>query len=186
MSYIKETVKCPGCGNKIRTKIYHELSSSNLEMVMDMDYVKIKCSKCNETIVLNYDMKFITDSFHVFYTPNKEEIVDNFPISRITYTHDDFKEKILILNDNLNDLVISFLKCYINDSMKLNEYDGFKELRYNEKKEDSLEFYAIGIDKFLSVPMDYYDNLIKSSKFKKCNEAVLIDEVTFRDYMKVK
>ena len=185
MSIIKEDFICPNCKNKSRIKVYQELNDNNLEDILNNRIFSFKCKKCSEEITLNYPTKYITNDYHIYYEVNDNKIIDNFPLSRVCYSMDDFKEKIMIFNDQLNDIVISFIKCYIMDSLG-EENKNVSNIRYNDLSDDQINFYLIGLNKYASVPYTFYQKLLQKCKIKNPKECVSIDMSNFRKYFKMR
>lgn len=182
--YLKQDFKCPKCNNKSRIKVYQSLTDKDLDKIYNESIIFFTCPNCGEKIHLNYDLKYITDKCHVYLSINKDQVKDEFNPARLTYTYDDFKEKILIFNNDLNDMVICFLKCFIYDSIE-NKND-FKEIRFNNLENDNLVFYVIGLNQYAKVPLDFYYNLLNKGKFKKVKDCIVVDEGNFRCYFKVR
>lgn len=182
--FLKIDFKCPKCKNKKRIKVYNELSEKDIDLIIKDEFLNFLCPNCNETIRLNYDLKYLSEKVHVYYVTDKTEIKDDFNPSRITYTYDDFKEKILIFNEDLNDLVIMFIKCFIHD--QVSDKESLKEIRFNNVTDSELVFFLVGLNTYAKVPYGFYESLLKKSKIKKIKGAVLIDEGNFRDYFKMR
>lgn len=185
MNIIKEDFICPNCKNKSRIKVYQELTNDNLDDIIKNKIFKYKCKKCNEELILNYPTKYITDEFHIYYETNKKEIIDSFPLSRVCYSLDDFKEKIMILSDHLNDIVICFIKCYIMDSLG-EDSKLVSDIKYNNIEDEKIFFYLIGLNEYASVPFSFYQNLLKKCKIKNPKKCVSIDIYNFRKYFKMR
>ena len=88
---------CPHCKEKKRITINDEYTKKDIESLLDRSIFKIKCNKCNNETILDYNFLLKTDNYIISYGESKD-------VDRITNTFDDFKEKVLIYEDNLNDI----------------------------------------------------------------------------------
>ncbi|MDE6141149.1 MAG: CpXC domain-containing protein, partial [Bacilli bacterium] len=115
MTTYKEDFKCPNCKKKNRIKIKNELTSQDIDKILDRSLYKVKCLACGESITVDYPVSVIDNSFIICYTPcSSEEIAHEYrEYMRVCDTFDDFKEKLLIMNDSLNDIIVELAKDYL-------------------------------------------------------------------------
>lgn len=188
MATLKEDVRCPNCKKKNRIKMRSEVSGAEIDKIVDRSLFKLKCLSCGESIVVESPLKVTGDNYIVYYTPcETKEIEDEHrEYMRICDTFDDFKEKLLIMNDSLNDIVIEFIKDYvlaqINDEIKKE----VRDIRYDGSNEENLIFYLIGASQSVGCSKEIYSNILKKSKIKRINKCVNIDHQTYWKYFKVR
>lgn len=181
MNYIKEELKCPSCKKKIKVKVYNTFDESKITDILNKDIFKVTCSDCNETFYVDYPFELDTDKYHLFYTPYEDadkEIIKN-KINRKCNTFDDLREKILIFEEDLNDIVIEYLKAYIGGSLKNDE---IKDIRFDSVIDDKVIFALIGINQNAGIEKIVYDELLKKAKIK---DNLVIDQSNYKDYIKV-
>ena len=187
MTAFKEDVVCPHCKKKNRMKFHDELSTDAIPSILDKSIFQHTCKYCNKKIAIEHPLTLKGDNYIIYYTPTKDEVIkdeSNISIKRVCDTYNDFKEKILVLESDLNDFVIEFIKCYIHD--KLIEQDEItNDIRFTCSKENTLEFYLLDLEKGISINRELYDNLINKIKIKKCEDAIMVDTTTFRKYVKI-
>lgn len=188
MASIKEDFKCPKCKKKNRIKIRSEISSEEIDKIIDRSIFTVECLSCHEKIILDYPLKVIDDNYIIYYTPTKtEEIASEYhEYMRICDTFDDFKEKLMIMHDGLNDIVIEFLKDYslnqLDDELKRE----VRMIRYDGCNEENLIFYLIGAKQSIGCNRTLYENILKNCKIKKIKKCVNIDHDTYRSYFKMR
>lgn len=188
MASIKEDFKCPNCKKKNRIKIRKEISSEEIDKIIDRSLFKVECLSCHEKIVLDYPIKVIDDKYIIYYTPTEtNEIEDeNREYMRICDTFDDFKEKLMIMNDNLNDIVIEFIKDYVFNQLDKDIKSEVRDIRYDGCNEKNLIFFLIGAKQSVGCDKELYKNILKKCKIKKINKCVNIDHETYRKYFKMR
>ncbi len=184
----KENYTCPKCQNTNRIKTYSFIDHTNIKRVINKEIFTNICSKCGESIDVFYPLKIVGENYIIHYTPN-----ENAPITdagkrvlRVCDTFADLKEKILILEDNLNDIVIEFIKDYIIynlDEKTKNEVEG---IRYNNCDKDNLYFQLLGSETKAVCSYNKYCKLLKKIKIKKINQCVLIDSYTYKNYYRMR
>ena len=162
MSITKYDIKCPKCNSKNRFKVNDELDDKKIMDVINREVFHLLCKNCHQDIYVEYPFKISNDRFLIYYTPTKkDEIEDTYhEYMRVCDTFADLKEKLLIYNDNLNDIIIEFIKTFL-----LNKMD-------DELKDTSTELR--------------YDNLKKKMKIKKIKKCILIDKDTYQKYYKMR
>jgi len=187
MASIRQDVTCPHCKEKLRFRFKDELNKDDIADIIDRSFFKHTCKYCNKEFVIDHPVTLTGDNFIIYYTPTKDESVkdeSNKEIKRVCDTFDDFKEKLLILNDGLNDLVIEFVKCYIHD--KLAEDEKLVDIiRYSGMNDEQLEFCIIDDYQNVGINKALYDGILNKAKIKLPKEAILVDFNTFRKYIKI-
>ena len=187
MSIKKIDFVCPKCHKKLRVKLYQTVDNTKIPDILNRDLFKIKCKACNEEVWLNYSIVLNADNYSIYYKVNddKIDIPDKKSIMRLCTNYEDFKEKILILEDNLNDILIEFIKKIIVNDLSEDDLDSFNDIRYDGKNEEALIFYLIGLDKFIGFRISVYDDILKRSKFRGVDDLVEITKDTYLNYYKV-
>ena len=187
MATTRQDVTCPHCKKKLRFRFRDELTSDDIKDIVDKSFFKHTCKECNKDISIQYPVTLKGENYIVYYTPNSDAPIEDksdIEIKRVCDTFDDFKEKLLILNDGLNDIVVEFVKCYIHD--KLIEEDKYVDMmRYAGLRDDEIEFTIIDDGQAVVVKKALYDSLENEIKIKKIDNAVMIDINTFRNYFKI-
>lgn len=171
----KVDIKCPKCKNKIRAKVYNEVSNSKIPDIINGDLFKIECSNCNEVLRVDYPIKLEMDNYLITY--NITDVESDKKI-RITESFDDFKEKILIFSDNYNDVLIEYIKKYIKDKLELKD----KTLRYDSSNETMIIFTIIEDGKNVGIPIELYEAFLSKAKIKENN---IIDKNNYFDFIKI-
>lgn len=188
MTITKYDIKCPKCNSKNRFKVNDELDDIKIDDVINRSIFHLSCKKCNQDIYVEYPFKISNERFIIHYTPmKKEEIQDDYrEYMRICDTFDDLKEKLMIYNDNLNDIIVEFIKDFLLNQMDKELKSNSTELRYNGIEGENILFSIIDHDKIIGCNKVFYDNLMKKMKFKKNKKCVLIDKNTYHKYYKMR
>lgn len=169
MATTKYDIKCPKCNSKNRFKVNDELDSTKIMDIVNREIFHLSCKNCHQDIYVEYPFKISNDNFVIYYTPTKkEEIQDTYhEYMRICDTFDDLKEKLLIYNDNLNDIIVEFIKTFLLNQMDRELKDSSTELRYNGIDGDNILFSIIDKDKIIGCNKVFYENLNAKMKLKK-------------------
>ncbi len=186
MATQKEDFKCPNCKKKNRIKIKSEVTSAEIDKIIDRSLFKVKCLACGETITVDYPIKISGDNYVIYYTPcSSDEIEDEYhEYMRVCDTFDDFKEKLLIMKDSLNDIIIELIKDYLIIELDEEIKKDIKDIRYDGQNEEHLIFYLIGAEKSAGCSKQIYANLLKKCKLKKIKKCVNVDHQTYEKYLK--
>ena len=109
MATQKEDFKCPNCKKKNRIKIKSEVTSKDIDKIIDRSLFKVKCLACGEEITIDYPIKISDESYVIYYTPCSSEAIEDeiHEYMRVCDTFDDFKEK--------NDIILKRY-CVLADS----------------------------------------------------------------------
>lgn len=188
MAHIKEDIKCPNCKKKNRIKIRREIISDEIDKVIDRSIFKLECLSCHEQIVVDYPMKVVDDKYIIYYTPTETaEIEDETrEYMRVCDTFDDFKEKLMIMHDELNDIVIEFIKDYSLNQLDDELRSKVRDIRYDGSNEENLIFYLIGAKQSIGVNRALYTSILNNCKLKSIKKCVNVDHNTYRKYFKMR
>lgn len=188
MSYIKQDFRCPNCKAKMRLKIYSQVSKEQIDSILSRKIFEVICDKCKEKIILNYPMHLLMENYAIIYDPNEKVELTNSSTkcSRLCKTYEDFKEKIMIFEDGLNDIVIEFIKLFLWEQIDDDTRKNITELRYDGKNEDKLFFSCLGIAKDIFCEENFYLAIKSRAKIKKVGDYALIDSDTFKNYIKMR
>lgn len=188
MTVLKEEFKCPKCKKKNRIKIHEEINNDLIDKIITRELFTFECKDCHEKIIVDYPLKIVGKNYLIYYTPGKNlEINDNSKeILRVCDTFDDLKEKLLILEDELNDIVIEFIKMFLIRQLDKEIKDEMTDIRYDGKNEENLLFYLIGPNKTIGCNIEFYNNIFKRMKLKRIEKCVVIDSNTFDKYYKMR
>ena len=178
MAVSKIDFNCPSCGKKNRVKIKNIYSNEDITNILNRDIFKIECTKCNKTTILDYPFTYVDDEHIIYY--NMEDTIEDNKIKRTCKTFDDIKEKILIFNDNLNDIIIEYIKLFIESELK--KENVFSEVRYDSFINNELRFYVINKKEYANIDYSFYKNLITKGKLKEVKDAAVIDANTCLKY----
>ena len=178
MAVSKIDFNCPSCGKKNRVKIKNLYSKEDITDILNREIFKVECSKCNKTTILDYPFTYEDDKYIIYY--NMEDTIEEDKIKRTCKTFDDIKEKILIFNDDLNDVVIEYIKLFIESELKKDNI--FSEVRYDSLINDELRFYVINKKEYANISYSFYEDLISKGKLKEVKDAAVIDANTCLKY----
>lgn len=186
---IKEDYICPKCQHKNRIKLFSEVTGDNISKIIDKSIFVHTCKNCGERISVEYPLTVVKENYKIHFTPNDNSDLPmcDAPINRVCDTYADLKEKILILEDNLDDIVIEELKTQIKKNLgdlDIKDLGSLETIRYNSKDNINLNFSLVGIGKLVGVSIGEYQNLKNSIKKKRINKSVLIDEYTYKKYIR--
>lgn len=188
MAHIKEDIRCPNCRKKNRIKIRSAISSDEIDKIIDRSIFKLECLSCHEQIVVDYPMKVIDDNFIIYYTPTEDKEIEEqyHQYMRVCDTFADFKEKLMIMHDELNDIVIEFIKDYSLNQLDEDLRKDIRDIRYDGSNEENLIFYLLGAKQSIGVNRKLYDSILKNCKLKKIKKCVNVDHNTYRKYFKMR
>lgn len=188
MSILKEDFKCPNCKKKNRVKMIKECDNENIISIINRDIFSFVCSSCGEKIIIDHPLKLIGENYIIHYTPASDENIKDQKkeFMRVCDTFEDFKEKILIFEDNLNDIIIEFIKKFLLNQLEENIKNEVTDIRYDGNNEENLIFYLCGLKKSVGCSKSFYQELLNKSKIKKIDKCINIDSNTFSDYFKLR
>ena len=166
---------CPGCKNKERATVYDELGIDSLNSVLDRSKFIHECSKCKQKTVLDYSFKFEGHGYKILYTTEEKH---EKGYKRICTSFKDTKEKIMIFEDGLNDILIEYFKVYIQKQISRKD-----ELRYDGIVDDTICFYDVDSTDTLGVKKELYDYFLNKFKIKE-KDDIEVNNETFIKYIK--
>lgn len=175
---INHTIMCPNCNKKIHVKYIENISNLDISLIEKLEFIKYKCVHCNQLITLSYPFFYENNNYLLTYQMDK---INENKITRHTSSINDFKEKFLILNDNLNDILIELIKEYIK---KQTGIDG--EIRYEGITDDSILFYLFSTKQDVKISKVFYNDLLNRSKFKKLKKHYEINSLNYLDFIRLK
>lgn len=186
MSNIKYDIKCPKCNHLNKFKVQNTFSSEKIIDIINKKIFKFTCTSCHQEILIEYPFKVTGSNYIVHYTPTlSDEIEDETKeYMRVCDTFDDLKEKLLVLNDNLNDIIIEYIKDFLINNIDDDLRKNTLEIRYNGINDTNILFSLIGENKVIGVDRSFYDKILKKIKMKKINKCVLIDKYTYQKFYK--
>ncbi len=162
---------CPNCKSKKRITINDQFDESNIDKLLDRSIFKVKCSKCDQETIVDYNFLLKTKEYSVSYGEQKD-------VDRFTLTYDDFKEKVLIYEDKLNDILIELMKKKLNHDLESNH-----ELRYDGMNESQIIFYSIDSNESYGMNKELYDYYKNKYKIDDIRD-VEITSLNFDKYIK--
>lgn len=185
---IKSDFTCLNCKKKNRIKIYNELTEEKITDILSREIFLFECSSCHEKITLDYPVLFTYNDYEIYYSQGKTEVnlEKNKQNSRICVTYDDFKEKILIIYDDLNDIVIEFIKEFLLNQLDKDLKDKVTDIRYDGKNEENLIFYLLGLNKSIGCEISFYNLIKEKSTLKDIDEYIIVDKDTYIKYFKMR
>ncbi len=184
MSLIKVDFVCPKCHKKYRIKLFKEVNQDKIPEIIDRSLFKAKCSECGEEVTLDYSLVLYGEDYLIYYKVNDEkvDIKEERKIKRICTSFKDFKEKILIFRDNLNDVLIEFIKETLLRSIKEDFKDEITDIRYNSLDKNKIVFYAFGTNKYLFVNKEDYDKYLSNFKNIEISDLIEVNKDTYFKY----
>lgn len=188
MATIKNDIKCPKCKKKNRIKIYEEVNKEQVKDIISREIFTTECKDCKEKIVIDYPMKIRGENYLIYYTPGSCDVVKDktAEILRVCDTYEDLKEKLLILEDGLNDVVIEFIKKFFYNQLDVNTQRELKDLRYDGICDNNIVFYLVGVNKSIGCTLEFYNQIKDKSKVKKIKKCVVVDQHTYRKYFRMR
>lgn len=187
-----ETIKCPKCGAEgsfsVWDSINAELNPELKEKILNEELFVWACPSCGAKIfipagTIYHDMKGKTMIFFDFNDDETEkeseievpEMFSNLGGYQFRIVHNlmDMKEKILILDDGLNDIAIEYWKYCLRHFIYKSDISDADEIRFSGlyKADDSVEtfviFVILGADErqsSLKIPIDAYKSFLTKVK----------------------
>lgn len=190
MTVNKEFIKCPKCKHKIKIKIITNITHDEINSIIDRSLFEVKCKECNETIVALYPLIIETENYIIHFDPSYDKSIVKDKIKnktkRLCLDYDDLKEKILIFEDNLNDVIIEFIKEFYKHQLDKETKKKLNDIRYNSIVDNNIVLSLIGVNKNIACPLEVYKELEKRCKIKSIKNAIIIDETSYRKYFKMR
>ncbi|HJJ42315.1 MAG TPA: CpXC domain-containing protein [Methanocorpusculum sp.] len=128
-------IRCPKCGSRQEFTMYPSITASSnpelKEQFLNGKLTTITCDSCGFSGVVEYPMLYhdLDDKFSIYFKPDSDERKVDLPnvlpahlISdmklRLVHNQDDFREKIYIFRDKLDDRIIEVVKDSILREME--------------------------------------------------------------------
>ena len=159
---------CPTCKHKKRVTINDEYNETHIDKLIDKSIFRFKCDKCDTDILLDYNFVLRTKKYSISYGDAKN-------VDRICKSIDDFKEKVLIFEDGLNDIFIELAKKKIEYELKKD-----LNLRYDGSDDARLIFYSLDDENSYSFNRELYDYYLKKYKTPNVKDV----EINYLNYFK--
>ena len=188
MSSLKIDFRCPKCRKKTRTKLYRDVDSSKIRNIYDRSLFSVTCPYCYDVSVLDYSIIVYGENYSVLYCVNEDklEFSKEKEIKRIVKNYSDLKEKLLILEDKYNDILIEFIKEFLLNQLDKELVKYITDIRYDGSNEDSLIFYLVGINKSIGCKISFYEELLKQSEFKNIDSCIEVDKESYHNYFRLR
>lgn len=186
---MKSEFICPNCKKKNRFKYNETIAINKIEDIYNKNIIKHKCKNCGTEIMVDQPLSIDKEDYCIYYINgvteyNKKDKVTK--TTRICDTYDDFKEKVLIFENSLNDLVIELIKSMIIYKLEEDVRKELRDVRYDSTNDKGLVFYLVGVNKCVQFPLSVYEELKKNSKIKKISTCIHVDSTNYNNYIKLK
>lgn len=186
MDTLKVKFICPFCKKENEYNVYKSINiKDNLSLkedVLNLNIFKFKCD-CNNTYNMYYPLTYIDDDKKILISFNKEVL--EYKDYSIRYVTKPYKltEKILIIDNNLDDRIIEILKEFILASTN-ESYD----LLFALDKDKSLKFILLDDNfkalKVIDFNKSMYDYIYEKFISKVLNiKDILIDKQWARKFL---
>ena len=188
MTQIKSEFTCPKCKKKNRFKYNEIVPVNKVKDIYNKNIIKHKCKYCKEEIMVDQPLLIDTDTYKIVYINGCTEVTKDKvdKPTRLCDTYDDFKEKVLIFEDGLNDLVIELIKGMLIYKLDEDVRRSIVDIRFDSKSDDKLKFFLIGFGKGIEFPLSVYNDMLKRSKIKKIKTMIHVDINNYNKYIKLK
>ena len=139
-------ITCPRCGTKQEFTLFPVINGSNpdlREKFLDGSLTTLTCPECGFSGVVEYPLVYhdIEEKFSIFFEPGGEsrtaDLSHTLPAHlesemrlRLVHTQDDFREKIYIFRDKLDDRVVELVKDAILKEMEAKKEKVIPEALY--------------------------------------------------------
>lgn len=177
---VKETVKCPNCNKSTRIKLKKFCEGKDVDDIISRKIFSNKCPKCETVFQTEYPLEINFKNYSISYLKKGEN--EDSLIKRECYDFDDFKEKILIFSNQLNDILIEFIKDFIKNMVDKED----DVLRFDSIDNSNIIFYSITSKEYLGFSIKNYENLLNHARIKKIKVYIEIDNDSYKKYIKVK
>jgi len=178
------TFTCPSCNHENNIKVKENITNMDIKKIINDKFFVFTCKKCHRQTRILYPVKVETDKYLVYFTPSSDKKIKNTTkkIGRVCDTYEDFREKIMIFDANLNDVVIEYLKKFILNNIKGEIKDKVEMIRFDSLRDDKIFFYLKGVEEDAYIPTFTYYSLYDRMHLKKIRDCVNVDEFTYRKY----
>ncbi|MDO5844227.1 MAG: CpXC domain-containing protein [Methanocorpusculum sp.] len=140
-------ITCPKCGAKTEFTMYPSFTASSnhdlREKFLDGSLTTLTCSSCGFSGAVEYPMLYhdLDDKFSIYFKPDTAERSVNLPNVlpahllgdmrlRLVHNQDDFREKIYIFRDKLDDRIIEVVKDAILREMEAKKEENIPDALY--------------------------------------------------------
>ncbi|MDO5845906.1 MAG: CpXC domain-containing protein [Methanocorpusculum sp.] len=139
-------ITCPKCGAKQHFTLFPSINASNTELrekFLDGTLTTLVCSECGFSGVVEYPMLYhdLDEKFSLFFQPDSADRTASLPNVlpahllgdmrlRLVHTQDDFREKIFIFRDKLDDRIVEVVKDSILREMEAKKEKVLPEALY--------------------------------------------------------
>ncbi|HJJ55475.1 MAG TPA: CpXC domain-containing protein [Methanocorpusculum sp.] len=136
MKSVLKTISCPKCGSKQEFTMYTSINAATDKELSDKylsgELTTLKCQHCGFTGIVEYPLLYhdLNKKFSIFFSPDKDtrseplpkDVLPHHLVSsmrfRLVHHSEDFREKIFIFRDSLDDRIIETVKDSIIREMK--------------------------------------------------------------------
>lgn len=194
-------LECPFCKEKGNYLLWDSINVTVdpqiKEKALNLSLFDYKCEKCNSISRVNHDSLYhdMDNKFMVYLLEDQSEeavkklneamIVSSLYRFRLVDNHNQLKEKIHILENNLNDATIELIKSQIIKDFTQEEKANMLGIYFLEKQEDGLVFIVINKEsnKSIKLPINFYDGINKLVSGIENNIFVKVDSKTAIRYV---
>ncbi|MCL2243751.1 MAG: CpXC domain-containing protein [Treponema sp.] len=199
---MKSSIHCP-CGKIFSVEIEEEIdldaSNDNLEKINNGTFMSFICPGCEKKHKPEYKIKILWNSrnlkFEILPEPDRNDFylkkkVKTFAGNNQYETiigYPEMADRISVINDNLEPVVIETLKYYLLVKADENYPDRDINAWYHGKGDEGIEFHLDGIRPdevaVMKVPMNVYDKTCKD--YRKHPKNGIYRSLRSRSYMSV-
>jgi len=197
----KEIRKCPNCSHDLEFNIWSTINTKEnpeiIEEVKEREIFRKECPNCKKITEINYNTLYhdVERKFMVDHINNKGSIEEDLEIQamlknneldgyklRITRSLSDFIEKITILEKNLDDYIIEFMKTIIINQTPEDMKQDLKKIYFFDLENNKVKYLALNKNsqEFVYLPMKAYEDIQRDDRF---NEPSGFQEVTLYNLM---
>jgi len=198
---MKKNITCL-CGTNFQIEYEEEINIDNdkdsLNSIFNGTFMSFSCSYCAKVHKPEYKINIIWKSKNLtmevipeldrgeFYRSKKEDI--NTSISYETVIgFPEMADRLLIINDDLEPVVIETLKSFLLLKAAENYPDNDVDAWYHSKSSNAIEFHLDGIKPdevaVMKIPLDMYEKTLEDYHKRPKNEV--FTSLRFRSYLSV-
>ncbi|MCL2229605.1 MAG: CpXC domain-containing protein [Treponema sp.] len=194
---MKTNINCL-CGTNVSVEYKEEIDLDShpeiLEKIFMGNFMSYKCSFCGKQHKPEYKIKIIWNSKNLnmevlpeldrgeFYRNKKEN-----PSVETVIGYPEMADRLAIINDNLEPVIIETLKSFLLDKAIENYPDKEINIWYNNKNANGIEFHLDGIRNdevaVMRVPMEMYEKSLED--FRKRPKNDIYASLRVRSYLSV-
>lgn len=156
---VTHSITCPHCGYvgniAVTERANIDSTTDNKEKIIKKNFFKFRCPDCHKDFQAEYPVLFenLENNLLIYYIPPKEtkmiSRVERMAVVnamgnrlRIVNNQNELLEKLMIVQDSLDDIIIEYIKHVIVSSVAKEQRDKIKDLYYAGTKNDQLNFVA--------------------------------------------